>query len=159
MSESRDEILQTIADLLKSQSTMVISTCETGGWPHATPLFYLAGSQFELYWFSSPSSLHSENAARTSRASVAIHVSTTEWQQIRGVQMRGTVHKITQRIQRREISKAYRARFNLGGVLFRAAMAKSSLYVFRPCWIRYLDNTRGFGFKFEADLPIMPDAW
>ena len=34
-------------------------------------------------------------------------------------------------------------------------MARSALYVFRPCWIRYLDNTRHFGFKFETDFPIL----
>lgn len=154
MSESPEETLQAIDRLLKTQSTMVISTCDTGGWPHATPLFYLAGAEFELYWFSSPSSLHSSNAARTPQASVAIYAATDQWQQIRGVQMRGTVHKVTQRAERRKISKEYRTRFNLG-IMFRAVMAKSSLYVFRPCWVRYLDNARRFGFKFEIDLPIM----
>jgi uncharacterized protein YhbP (UPF0306 family) len=154
MSESREEILQAIDRLLKSQSTMVISTCDHTGVPHATPLFYLTGNQFELYWFSSPSSIHSSNVAKVPEASVAIYAATDQWQQIRGAQMRGTVYKITQRTQRREISRAYCTRFDLG-ILFRAVMAKSSLYVFRPCWVRYLDNTRRFGFKFEADLPIM----
>ncbi len=153
MSESRKEILQSINSLLRSQSTMVMSTCDAAGLPHATPLFYLTGNQLELYWFSSLASTHSLNVEAVPRASVAIHVATERWQEIRGLQMRGTVHKITERIQRRELSREYRARFNLS-VFFRAVMAKSSLYVFRPSWIRYIDNTRRFGFKFEADLPI-----
>jgi uncharacterized protein YhbP (UPF0306 family) len=153
MSESREETLQAIDCLLRSESTMVISTCGHVGAPHATPLFYLTGAQFELYWFSSPSSIHSRNVAKVPEASVAIYAATDQWQQIRGVQMRGTVHKITQRTQRREISKAYCTRFELG-IVFRAVMAKNSLYVFQPSWVRYLDNTRHFGFKFETELPI-----
>jgi len=153
MSESREEILKAIGLLLKSQSTMVISTSDPVDGPHATPLFYLTGNEFELYWFSSPSSVHSRNVANAPEASVAIYASTDQWQQIRGVQMRGTVQKVTQRTRRREISKAYCTRFDLG-LVFRAVMIKSSLYIFRPCWVRYLDNTRRFGFKFETDLPV-----
>jgi uncharacterized protein YhbP (UPF0306 family) len=157
MSESQEETLQAIDHLLRSESTMVISTCSHGDAPHATPLFYLTGAQFELYWFSSPSSIHSRNVAKAPEASAVVYAPTDQWQRIRGVQMRGTVHKITQRTQRREISKAYCARFDLG-ILFRAVMARNSLYVFRPCWVRYLDNTRAFGFKFETELPILREA-
>jgi uncharacterized protein YhbP (UPF0306 family) len=64
--------------------------------------------------------------------------------------MRGAVTAITGR-QRRPIAEAYVERFRLG-TLFRAAMVRSSLYAFRPRWVRYIDNSRGFGFRFELDV-------
>jgi uncharacterized protein YhbP (UPF0306 family) len=147
-------MLQAVDELLRSQSTMVLSTCDGAGQAHATPLFYLSGAELELYWFSSRTSLHSRNVEVVPEVSAAIHVPTERWQEIRGVLMRGSVERVTNRLRRKEISREYRERFQLGD-LFGVAMARSSLYVLRPRWIRYLDNTRHFGFKFETDLPIL----
>ncbi len=135
---------------------MVLSTVDAAGQSHTTPLFYLTGDDFELYWLSSRSSMHSCNIAASPQVSAAIYAATDRWQEIRGVQMRGSVSKITERIRRREISKQYRERFQLSE-FFRAVMARSSLYVFQPCWVRYIDNTRRFGFKCEIDLPIVQE--
>jgi hypothetical protein len=35
----------------------------------------------------------------------------------------------------------------------RLIVASNQLYVFRPRWVRHLDNRRGFGFKEEQTLP------
>ncbi len=65
--------------------------------------------------------------------------------------MRGGVEIIRERKQRAAILDAYMERFSLKGVL-RVAIARSRLYSFRPSWIRYLDNSRAFGYKFELTL-------
>jgi hypothetical protein len=148
---AKEETLKAVASLLRSQSTLALSTADADGQPHATPLFYLTGDDFLLYWFSSPSSLHSRNIAVDPRAAVSIYVPTEHWKEICGVQMSGVVSKVADRALRREISRAYRERFHLGNV-FRVAIAKSALYRFCPHWIRYLDNTKRFGFKVEISL-------
>jgi uncharacterized protein YhbP (UPF0306 family) len=145
---TRKEKLAAIEGLLRSQSTLTLSTADGGGQPHATPLFYLIGSDCDLYWFSSPASVHSCNVAGNPEAACAVFAATANWKEICGVQMHGVVGKVADRTLRREISAAYRERFHLGN-MFRLAMAKSALYRFHPYWIRYLDNTRRFGFKFE----------
>jgi hypothetical protein len=154
MPRKNERAVETIARLLASQSTLVLSTSGADGDPHATPLFYLTGSELELYWFSSPSSRHSRNLTRESHASVAIYRSTNDWREICGVQMHGQAEKILDRAFRQRIAREYCERFQLGN-LFRTAMARTSLYVFRPSWIRYLDNGRRFGFKFEI-TPSFP---
>ena len=148
--------MKAIGRLLRSQSTLVLSSSDAAGQPHATPLFYLTGDDFELYWLSSRSSIHRSNIATNPLGSAAIYAATERWREIRGVQMRGSVSRITERTRRREILKHYRERFQLSD-LFRAVMARSSLYVFQPRWIRYIDNTRRFGFKFEIDLPMQEE--
>ncbi len=148
--------LEQIASLLKSESTLVLSTADASGEPSATPLFFLADDfsandgfdGLRVYWFSSASSAHSKNLKRDPKASVAIFHPTEVWKQIRGVQMRGTVATVKDRPLRKEVAAAYAGRFRLSAVL-RAALSRSSLYVFHPAWVRYIDNGPRFGYKFE----------
>jgi len=148
---SDEEKLKAIETLVRSQSTLALSTVDAQGLPHAAPLFYLMGPGLELYWLSSSSSVHSRNLAADPRVAAAIYAPTERWNEICGVQIRGTASKITGRSLRRNILQEYRERFHLGN-MFRLAIARSSLYVLRPQWIRYLDNTRHFGFKFEISF-------
>jgi uncharacterized protein YhbP (UPF0306 family) len=149
------ENLEAIQRLLKNQSTLVLGTVGAGHQPHTTPLFYLTGPELAVYWFSSPSSLHSRNLQRDSQASISVYAPTERWNEICGVQMQGTVEKIGSRALRRQISQAYRERFHLSSI-FRVTMARSGLYEFRPAWVRYLDNRKHFGFKFEMKISQIP---
>ena len=65
--------------------------------------------------------------------------------------MRGTVSMIRSRVGRRRIVNAYCERFQLG-TLFQDQIARTSLYCFRPEWIRYLDNSVSFGYKLEINV-------
>jgi uncharacterized protein YhbP (UPF0306 family) len=140
--------LQVVADLLKSQSTLALSTVAADGSPRLAPLFYLPGEGLRLYWFSSAASEHGRNLKRNPAAAIAVYRPTDDWRQIVGVQMRGHAAVVTDRPQRKAIAKAYIERFRLGTV-FAAPISRSRLYEFRPVWVRYLDNSRRFGYKFE----------
>jgi hypothetical protein len=152
MDHDKQETQRAIERLVQSQSTLVLSTVNADGTPHATPLFYLAGAELELYWFSDASSQHSGNLGRNCGVAVAVYASTEHWKEIRGVQIRGTVEQITDRKIRRDITLRYSDRFHLGRI-FRLALTRSSLYVLRPSWIRYIDNSRHFGYRSEIHLP------
>jgi uncharacterized protein YhbP (UPF0306 family) len=145
------ETQKAIDSLVRSQTTLVLSTVSADGEPYAAPLFYLAGGELEFYWFSSSSSQHSENLIRSQSVAVAIYASTEHWKEICGVQMRGAPKKITDRKVRRDVTRRYCERFHLGRV-FRLALSRSSLYLLRPSWIRYIDNSRHFGYRTEIDL-------
>ncbi len=144
------EFIALVADLLKTQSTLALATSAAGGSPRIAPLFYLPDG-LALYWFSSPSSVHSRNLRKNSAAAVAVYRPTAQWREIRGVQMRGAVSVIAGARERQAVEKAYAARFRLG-TRFAAELARSRLYVFRPNWVRYLDNSRRAGYKIERSL-------
>ena len=144
--------LEKIRVLLRSQTTLVLATVGEDSLPRSTPLFFIADNDLRLYWFSSRSSLHSRNCARNPEASIAITKEAHRWQQIEGVQMQGSVSIVTDRSLRSEIARAYSARFQLGN-LFAFTIRRSSLYCFWPSWVRYLDNSRRFGYRFELNLP------
>lgn len=143
------------AEVLRSESTLALSTVGADGSARVAPLFYLPGEDLRLYWFSSSSSEHSRNLQRDAAAAVAVYRPADEWKKIRGVQMRGRVSAVKDKARREAITKDYIERFRLG-TLFGAAMARSRLYEFEPRWLRYVDNSRRFGFKFELSLACAP---
>jgi uncharacterized protein YhbP (UPF0306 family) len=65
--------------------------------------------------------------------------------------MRGEAWAIGDRARRRSIGERYAERFDLGKVL-QAGVERSSLYAFQPSWIRYIDNSRRFGYSFEVRI-------
>lgn len=155
------ELLERICELLQSESTLTLSVLTPAGQPHATPVFYATGegaglAPLDLYWLSSESSLHSlALAAHPAAASVAIHRPTFAWREITGLQMRGhcsTVHGA----EREAILPRYAERFQLGTVLSLAIHA-STLYRFRPTWLRLVDNRVSFGWKAECEL-VQPES-
>jgi uncharacterized protein YhbP (UPF0306 family) len=145
------ETLACARELLESQNTLTLATVDDHGRPCATPLFYLPRPDLTLCWLSSADSQHSLNLRSHPLASVAVYAAVNRWEEIRGVQMEGAVQEIADASERRETLSAYRRRFRLGTVL-SLAIAKATLYSFRPSWIRYLDNARGFGYKVELIL-------
>jgi uncharacterized protein YhbP (UPF0306 family) len=130
---------------------MTLSTCDDAGWPQATPLFYYVDDDLDLYWFSSMRSAHSKHVVREPRVAVTVFKPTEHWQDICGVQMRGDVVDVSGPT-RKKITALYCERFQLGAV-FGLTITRSRLFRFRPSWIRYLDNAKGLGFKFEVTLP------
>lgn len=141
-----------IRDLLRGCSTLALATADRNGAPQSTPLFFVMDEAMRLYWFSSRRSLHSCNLAACGEASVAVFHETDHWRQIRGVQMRGIASIVEDRERRREAVRSYCERFALGE-FFAAAIRRSALYCFTPYWVRYIDNTLRFGYKFEVELP------
>jgi len=111
------------------------------------------GDALRLFWFSSAASRHSRNLKRNPAAAVTVYRPTQQWREIRGVQMRGTVSVVRDPARRSAIAAAYSARFQLG-TAFQAVQARSRLYEFQPSWIRYLDNSIRFGYKFEFSPPL-----
>jgi uncharacterized protein YhbP (UPF0306 family) len=143
--------METIAALLRQESTLALATVDGHGEPCIAPLFYLSGPDLSLFWLSSPSSLHSRNLARTPQASATVYRHAEKWKDIRGVQMRGSATVITDTARRKALIKLYCERFQLGSI-FRLAIGRSRLYEFRPTFIRYLDNSKRFGYTFEMTI-------
>ena len=148
--------LELIAALLSEETTLSLATAGEDGEPCVAPLFYIADKDLTLYWLSSQSGLHSQNLKRMPRAAATVYRSTGNWKEIRGAQMRGTVSQVTEPERRAALIRAYCERFKLGRVL-SLAIRQSALYAFLPEHLRFIDNAKGFGFKFE--LTRQPEGW
>ena len=140
-----------MVDFLETETTLALATVAKDGSPCVAPLFYLPREGPRLFWFSSSTSRHSRNLRENPSAAGTVYCRTGDWKKIRGVQMRGSALPVSDPALRRTIAKEYAERFHLG-TLFEAAISKSTLYCFQPEWVRYIDNSRRFGYKFEISL-------
>lgn len=146
----RAERVRRVYEFLQTESTLVLSVRDAEGGVHSAPLFYFIAETLDLFWVSSDDSRHSVCLMSQPNTSVAVFRSTFEWQKIRGVQMEGTSTPVDGS-ERSSLVQAYCARFHLGPVLSLAA-SRSTLYRFQPRWIRYIDNAKRLGYKFELSL-------
>ena len=139
-----------VEEFLRAESTLVLSVSDSSGAVHSAPLFYWPGEQLRLYWISEEKSRHSQAILANPQVSVAVFHSTFDWRAIAGVQMQGTA-AVVEDGQRNTVLAGYKARFHLKHV-FAAILAASTLYCFRPAWVRYTDNQSLFSRKFELTL-------
>ncbi len=147
MSDAQNHV-ESIAALLRQESTLALATVGANGEPCIAPLFFIADEDLTLYWLSSAASLHSINLSRTCRAAATVYRHSESWKEICGLQMHGQVSVVARRDRRKALIEQYRERFQLGAV-FRVAISRCVLYAFRPDYIRYLDNSKRFGYRFE----------
>ena len=148
--------LELVAALLREETTLSLATAGEQGQACVAPLFYIVDEKLSLYWLSSKSSLHSLNLAGNLRAAATVYRGVESWKKICGVQLRGAVSKVTEPERRAALIKTYCERFKLGRVP-RLALRLSTLYCLEPEFFRYIDNARGFGFKFE--LTHRTEGW
>jgi uncharacterized protein YhbP (UPF0306 family) len=150
--------LDTVRALVDERWTLTLATVDEDGRARTTPLFYVADARPRVYWFSSAASVHSRNALRAGQAAAAIYAETDEWRKIRGVQMRGPVMAVRDGAARQQIAARYVERFRLGAAP-RLALRRATLYCLAPQWVRYLDNARRLGYRFEIELETEEPSW
>lgn len=144
-----------VREFLAAHTTLTLATVNDDGTPHACDLFYVhLGTT--LYFLSDPKTRHAQNLAREPRVSVTIHGEARGWQEIRGVQMVGVAARVTSRAERARAFAAYIRKY----VFVRAMLPRVEmlghvhptfgvveLYKIVPRWVRWIDNTQGWGYK------------
>lgn len=160
-----------IATFLATCRTASLATVDPGGSPCNANVQYaggLSGRPFDLLWLSSPSSEHSRNIEpvippegddgltagpqdpRAIDAAVTIYGHLDDPESIHGVQMRGAARGMPLDLKSPE-ARAYAGKYPF--VLeprFEPILASQRLYRFRPNWLRWIDNRRGFGWRIEV---------
>lgn len=159
----RDVPIDTLSELL-AVSTMALATSNTDGQPHAAPVYFASGAHSSvgllssgifrewrapaLYFFSDPQSQHGQDLATNPLAGAAIYPPCFDWQDIRGLQIRGIVKHVERGAEWDLGWDLYQAKFPFTSGLIEI-VSRNILYVLIPHWLRLVDNRRGFGFKQE----------
>lgn len=129
---------------------LTLATVDQNGIPHAATLFFVADDNTRLYYLSDQNSQHSQDLAYNDKAAVTIYPLVKNWQEIRGLQMKGVVAKVDGEESEKALEK-YIKKFPFVREL-EGEVSKNQMYVFIPDWIRYVDNSKGFGHKEEKTL-------
>jgi flavin prenyltransferase len=131
---------------------MTLATSGVDGTPHAAAVYFAADEAARLYFFSEPGSQHAADLEHTPAAAITIQPQAATYQEIRGLQGRGRVSRVEPGEEWERAFGLYRTKFPFVAGM-RETVAKNTLYVFTPAWLRLLDNRRGFGYKEEKTLP------
>jgi len=142
---------------LDAHTTLTLATVNEDGAPYACDLFYVrVGAAF--YFLSDPKTRHAQNLLRAPRVSATVHGAARGWQEIRGVQIVGVAQRVANRAERARAFAAYVRRYAfVRALLPRVTMLGRAhkifgvveLYKIVPRWVRWIDNTQGFGYKVE----------
>jgi uncharacterized protein YhbP (UPF0306 family) len=127
----------------------------------AAPVYYVFFKS-AFYFLSSPESRHIKEALETGRASSAIYASGSTWQEIRGLQMAGSIHSVVGRLEAFQVLREYLKKFSFTKEFFKknTPMDPESfwerfgvkLYRFKPSLVYYLDNRIRFAFREEVKM-------
>ena len=141
--------------LAREQSAMTIATARRdASW--AAPVYYVFHNAC-FYFFSSPQSRHIQESTDSGQASAAIHPQVWSWQDIRGIQMDGSIQKVSKNVEALAVIGKYLKKFSFTKQFFNQDQSftmeafterfKVGLYKFQPGKIYYLDNSIHFGFR------------
>ena len=146
---SIDQEIETFLALCKTAS---LATVDTHGHPCAANIQYASDQAWRLYWVSSISSAHSVNVGAKPQAAVTIYAHQDTPGLIHGLQLRGTAAMI-QDDQLEDAYELYAAKYPfVTGPPYDKAMKLQLFYCFKPTWFRWIDNRKGFGWKFEKTI-------
>jgi uncharacterized protein YhbP (UPF0306 family) len=141
------ELLTRLQAYLAARSTLTLATAGPGGAPQAADLFFVADQALNLYFVSSPGSRHSRALISDPQVAATVHAETWEWQAISGLQLEGRVRALDG-AEREAALARYSAKFPFVE-RFAVELAASACYCLTPDWLRWLDNSRGFGHRVE----------
>jgi uncharacterized protein YhbP (UPF0306 family) len=90
------------------------------------------------------------NLATNEQVAATIYPQAWSWTEIRGLQIEGVAFPVTDENTRKEMLERYYKKFDLPPG-FETIIADSVLYVLKPRWLRWLDNSVRFGYKSEIE--------
>ncbi|MDH3581132.1 MAG: pyridoxamine 5'-phosphate oxidase family protein [Hyphomicrobiales bacterium] len=143
-----------VLEELRQRTVLTLAVIGEAG-PHAVSLMY-AHDAFDIYWLSDPKSHHSKHLASSSSAAVTIAAQYEDFRNIRGLQMQGNGHRLTDADEESMGFELLRARFPFLKQFAVGNLARhlgaAAIYLFRPATLTLIDNSRGFGFKQTLEL-------
>jgi uncharacterized protein len=143
---------------LGQQTTLTLATVNPDGTPQGCDVFYAQDDALTFYFLSDPKTAHIRNLQRDPRVGATIHGSVRGWQDIRGVQLAGTAGRVDDPVERARGFGIYLLKYvfvaqwlpDVAALGRRhAQFGTVELYRLTPSWVRWLDNTQGFGHKEE----------
>jgi len=154
------DIISLAEQLIHQQYTMTIGTARDGT-PWCAPVYYVF-IRPDFFFLSSPSSRHIKEALSSGNASCSIHADSSTWEDIRGIQMSGTIKRVSLNKEALFAFNEYIKKFPLTKDLFHPGKRltlknllkhfRVRFYRFTPELVYYLDNSIEFGFRQEIDL-------
>jgi uncharacterized protein YhbP (UPF0306 family) len=130
---------------LAAHNVMTIATSE----PWAAAVFYV-NDGFTLHFLSAATTRHCTRLATDHRVAVTVHEDYDDWRAIKGVQLEGTVARVSSEALGR-VKALYAEKFPFVGAgaapAIVRALARIDWYTVTASGLWFIDNARGFGHR------------
>lgn len=119
--------------------------------PGACALWYAHDTDFNIYYLSSLSTRHGETLQEGGNVAITIQKDQQQWNEIRGIQSTG----YTKLVNSSDVDHGWKVYSNKFPFIkkqikeIHSALEPTKLWVYRPEWLRLIDNSIKFGYKEE----------
>jgi len=154
MARNQEDLRRSALTYLAEHQVMTLATVGDGV-PWAAAVFY-ANQGFDLYFLSADQTRHVQDLTNNPRAAATIHEDYKDWPAIKGIQMEGTVSKLSG-IDRKAAMDLYQSKFPFvisAGAQIQSALKRVSWFRFVPDKLYFIDNSRGLGHRDLIDLSL-----
>lgn len=153
--------LNRVRELLAGHSTVTLATTAEGrSW--AAAVFYASDADLNLYFVSDLKTRHGRDMHRDARVTGAINHDVSTWGEVIGLQIEGRA-VVLEGEERLKALETYLARFpdvrrlfdrprDANEKVIAERLQRAPFWRLMPRWIRLIDSTRGFGWKWETTL-------
>ena len=154
MARNQEDLRRSALAYLAEHQVMTLATVGDGV-PWAAAVFY-ANQGFDLYFLSADQTRHVQDLTNNPRAAATIHEDYKDWPAIKGIQMEGSVSRVTG-TDRREAISLYQSKFPFiisAGAQIQSALKRVSWFRLAPDRLYFIDNSRGLGHRDLIDLSL-----
>jgi hypothetical protein len=153
--------LPRIRELLTSHATITLATASDGrSW--AAAVFYASDAELNLYFVSDLKTRHGRDLHHDAHVVGAITHDVANWNEVIGLQIAGRAVVLNGE-ERLAALELYLQRFPDVARLFERPrdanekligdrLQRAPFWRLKPSWIRLIDSTKGFGWKWETTL-------
>ncbi|MEX0746025.1 MAG: pyridoxamine 5'-phosphate oxidase family protein [Phycisphaeraceae bacterium] len=147
-------IARQVLAFLQHARTASLATIADDATPHAANVQFASDAELNFYWVSSPASVHSRHIDARPATAMTIYGHDDRALNIHGLQMHGRAAVVASEVDRDHAWNAFVDKFAdlANNPRFREMIGAQQFYCFRPTWLRWIDNRRGFGFKVESQV-------
>lgn len=152
MARSQEDLRRSALAYLSEHQVMTLATSGDSG-PWAAAVFY-ANQGFNLYFLSADQTRHVQDLISNPRAAATIQEDYKDWPAIKGIQMEGSVSKLSG-TDRKEAIALYHSKFPFiisAGAQIQSALKRISWFCLAPDRLYFIDNSRGLGHRDLIDL-------
>lgn len=147
-----------ILTILEDGRDLTLATVDEEGAPHATTVSY-ANDGLSIYFGCGAGSQKARNLAHDPRVALTVDLAYADWNNIRGLSVRGTAARLVNADQLLEVGRLFATRFPQLGEGFALGGVEMALFCITPQRIALLDYRKGFGhvdYVEAAELEAVP---
>lgn len=149
------EKAQLLLDYLATHNTIILSTFGEDG-PWSTPVFFV-NREYRIYFLSELTSIHSVNLKQNPLMAGTITEDYKDYRKIQGIQLRGHAYLVNNLKETAVVLALYLKKYPVAKHILQSptsfkGVAKARWHCIIPEFLRFTDNSRKFGERFELNL-------